>query len=152
MTSVRTRADDATRRRRSREAVIARQTDRLILVGPPFSGMIVLGEGVRRASSLVCIAARAPSANRTYTALARYPTPPTPVSCSTAMKAAARRGGVTAAMATFKRRTDVLYAVQQPFNKALLTGKTTQAKHHETELLRRIEERSHDRSTLSVSA
>ncbi len=112
--------------------VIARQDGPTVLVGHSFSGMIVTEAGVHSSvSSLVYIAARAPDANEDYTALAKtYPTPPATAGIvfdgdegRLSEEAFLRdfAGDVPAAKAR------VLYAVQQPFNKALLTGKTTQA-------------------------
>jgi len=116
----------------SAERVLARQDGPTVLVGHSFSGMIVTEAGVHpNVSALVCVAARAPDAGEDYTALAKaYPKPPATagiifdgdegrLSEETFLRDFA--GDLPAAKAK------VLYAVQEPFQKALLTGKTTQA-------------------------
>ena len=116
----------------SAERVLARQDGPTVLVGHSFSGMIVTQAGVHpNVSALVYVAARAPDAGEDYTALAKtYPTPPATagiifdgdegrLSEETFLRDFA--GDLPAAKAK------VLYAVQEPFQKALLTGKTTQA-------------------------
>src|SRR6202521_5716144 len=116
----------------SAQRVLARQDGPTVLVGHSFSGMIVTEAGVHpNVSALVYVAARAPDAGEDYAALAKtYPTPP-------------RRAGIVcdgdegrlseqAFLLDFagdlpEAKARVLYAVQEPFNKALLTGKTTYA-------------------------
>jgi len=114
------------------QRVLARQDGPTVLVGHSFSGMIVTEAGVDpKVSALVYVAARAPDAGEDYTALAKkYPTPP----ASAGIVFDGDEGRLTEA--AFLRdfagdlpeaRARVLYAVQQPFHKALLAGKTTQA-------------------------
>jgi pimeloyl-ACP methyl ester carboxylesterase len=116
----------------SAQRVLDRQEGPTVLVGHSFSGMIVTEAGVHpKVSSLVYVAARAPDAGEDYTALANtYPTPP----ASAGIVFDGDEGRLTEA--AFLRdfagdlpeaKAKVLYAVQEPFNKALLTGKTTQA-------------------------
>src|SRR6516164_8173005 len=111
------------------ERVLVRQDGPTVLVGHSFSGMIVTEAGMHpNVSALVYIAARAPDAGEDYTALAKgFPTPP----ASAGIVFDGDEGRLTEA--AFLRdfagdlppaRAKVLYAVQQPFHKALLTGKT----------------------------
>jgi pimeloyl-ACP methyl ester carboxylesterase len=114
------------------QRVLARQDGPTVLVGHSFSGMIVTEVGVDpKVSALVYVAARAPDAGEDYSALARkFPTPP----ASAGIVFDGDEGRLTEA--AFLRdfagdlpeaRARVLYAVQQPFHKALLTGKTRHA-------------------------
>jgi pimeloyl-ACP methyl ester carboxylesterase len=114
------------------QRVLARQDGPTVLVGHSFAGMIVTEAGVDpKVSALVYIAARAPDAGEDYPALAkRFPTPP----ASAGIVFDGDEGRLTEA--AFLRdfagdlpeaRARVLYAVQQPFHKALLTGKTKHA-------------------------
>jgi pimeloyl-ACP methyl ester carboxylesterase len=114
------------------ERVLARQDGPTVLVGHSFSGMVVTEAGVHpKVSALVYVAARAPDAGEDYAALAKtFPTPPATAGIvfdgdeGRLSEAAFLRdfaGDIPAA------RARVLYAVQQPFSKALLTGKTTRA-------------------------
>jgi len=112
--------------------VLDRQDGPTVLVGHSFSGMIVTELGVHlNVSSLVYIAARAPDAGEDYTALAKgYPAPP----ASAGIVFDGDEGRLTekAFLHDFagdvpEKKAKVLYAVQDPFNKALLAGKTTQA-------------------------
>ncbi len=112
--------------------VLDRQDGPTVLVGHSFSGMIVTEAGVHpNVTSLVYIAARAPDAGEDYTALAKtYPTPP--ASAGIVFDGEEGRLSEQAFLRDFagdveEKRARVLYAVQQPFNKALLSGKTTQA-------------------------
>jgi pimeloyl-ACP methyl ester carboxylesterase len=116
----------------SAERVLARQDGPTVLVGHSFSGMIVTEAGMHpNVSALVYVAARAPDAGEDYTALAKtYPTPP--ASAGIIFDGDEGRLGEEAFLRDFagdlpKAKAKVLYAVQQPFQKALLTGKTTQA-------------------------
>jgi pimeloyl-ACP methyl ester carboxylesterase len=116
----------------SAERVLARQDGPTVLVGHSFSGMIVTEAGMHpNVSALVYVAARAPDADEDYTALAKtYPTPP--ASAGIIFDGDEGRLGEEAFLRDFagdlpKAKAKVLYAVQQPFQKALLTGKTTQA-------------------------
>ena len=114
------------------QRVLARQDGPTVLVGHSFAGMIVTEAGVDpRVSAVVYVAARAPDAEEDYTELAKkVPAPP----ATTGIVFDDDEGRLTEA--AFLRdfagdlseaRARVLYAVQQPFHKALLTGKTNQA-------------------------
>lgn len=116
----------------SAQRVLDRQDGPTVLVGHSFSGMIVTEAGMHpNVSALVYVAARAPDAGEDYTALARtYPTPP----ASAGIVFDGDEGRLTeeAFLHDFagdlpEAKARVLYAVQQPFHKALLTGKTTKA-------------------------
>jgi pimeloyl-ACP methyl ester carboxylesterase len=114
------------------QRVLARQDGPTVLVGHSFSGMIVTEAGVHpNVSALVYVAARAPDAGEDYTALAKtYPTPP--ASAGIVFDGEDGRLSEAAFLRDFagdlpEAKAKVLYAVQQPFQKALLTGKTTQA-------------------------
>lgn len=82
-------------------------------------------------SALVYVAARAPDAGEDYAALAKtFPTPP--ASAGIVFDGDEGRLGEAAFLRDFagdlpEAKARILYAVQQPFNKALLTGRTTQA-------------------------
>jgi pimeloyl-ACP methyl ester carboxylesterase len=119
----------------SAERVLARQDGPTVLVGHSFSGMIVTEAGMHpNVSALVYVAARAPDAGEDYTALAKtYPTPP--ASAGIVFDGDEGRLGEEAFLRDFAgdipaAKAKVLYAVQQPFQKALLAGKTTQAAWH----------------------
>jgi pimeloyl-ACP methyl ester carboxylesterase len=111
---------------------IAAQPGPTVLVGHSFSGMIVSDVGLDpKIAALVYVAARAPDAGEDYTALAKnYPTPP-----ATAGIVFNDDWGLLTEEAFLHdfagdlppEQARVLYAVQQPFHKALLTGKTTHA-------------------------
>jgi pimeloyl-ACP methyl ester carboxylesterase len=112
--------------------VLNRQDGPTVLVGHSFSGMIVTEAGANpNVSALVYVAARAPDAGEDYTALAKtFPTPP----ASAGIVFDGDEGRLTEA--AFLRdfagdlpeaKAKALYAVQQPFHKALLTGKTKNA-------------------------
>ena len=116
----------------SAERVLARQDGPTVLVGHSFSGMIVTEAGVHpNVSALVYVAARAPDAGEDYAALAKtFPTPP----ASAGIVFDGDEGRLTeeAFLRDFAGdvppdRAMVLYAVQWPFNRALLAGRTTQA-------------------------
>ena len=114
------------------QRVLARQDGPTVLVGHSFSGMIVTEAGVDpKVSAVVYVAARAPDAGEDYTALAKkFPTPP--ASAGIVFDGDEGRLAETAFLRDFagdlpEARARVLYAVQQPFHKALLTGKTKQA-------------------------
>jgi pimeloyl-ACP methyl ester carboxylesterase len=116
----------------SAQRVLARQDGPTVLVGHSFSGMIVTEAGVHpNVSALVYVAARAQDAGEDYTALAKtYPTPP--ASAGIVFDGDEGRLSEAAFLRDFagdlpEAKAKVLYAVQEPFNKALLTGKTTQA-------------------------
>ncbi len=112
--------------------VLDRQDGPTVLVGHSFSGVLVSETGVHpKVSALVYIAARAPDAGEDYAALAKtYPIPP----ASAGIVFDGDEGRLTeeAFLRDFagdlpEAKARVLYAVQEPFHKALLTGKTTQA-------------------------
>src|ERR1700674_3953949 len=116
----------------SAERVLARQDGRTVLAGHSFSGIIVTEAGVHpNVSALVYVAARAPDAGEDYTALAKkFPTPP----ATAGIVFDGDQGRLTEA--AFLRdfagdlpeaKAKVLYAVQEPFHKELLAGKTTHA-------------------------
>jgi pimeloyl-ACP methyl ester carboxylesterase len=116
----------------SAERVLARQDGPTVLVGHSFSGMIVTEAGMHpNVSALVYVAARAPDAGEDYPALAKtYPTPP--ASAGIVFDGDEGRLSEEAFLRDFAgdlpaAKAKVLYAVQQPFNKALLAGKTTNA-------------------------
>ncbi|MHC2298770.1 alpha/beta fold hydrolase [Rhizobium mongolense] len=114
------------------ERVLARQDGPTVLVGHSFAGMIVTEAGMHpNVSALVYIAARAPDAGEDYAALAKtFPTPP--ASAGIVFDSDEGRLSEAAFLHDFagdlpEARAKVLYAVQEPFNKALLTGKTSQS-------------------------
>jgi pimeloyl-ACP methyl ester carboxylesterase len=116
----------------SAQRVLERQDGPTVLVGHSFAGMIVTEAGVHpKVSSLVYVAARAPDAGEDYTALANtFPTPP--ATAGIVFDGDEGRLSETAFLHDFasdlpEAKAKVLYAVQEPFHKALLTGKTTQA-------------------------
>jgi pimeloyl-ACP methyl ester carboxylesterase len=110
----------------SAQRVLSRQDGPTVLVGHSFAGMIVTEAGVDpKVTALVYVAARAPDAGEDYAALAKtFPTPPA--------SAGIVFDGDEAFLHDFagdlpEAKAKVLYAVQEPFRKALLTGKTTNA-------------------------
>ncbi len=112
--------------------VLARQDGPTVLVGHSFSGVLISETGVHpNVTSLVYVAARAPDAGEDYAALAKtYPTPP--ASAGIVFDGDEGRLSQEAFLRDFagdlpREKALVLYAVQQPFWKALLAGKTTQA-------------------------
>jgi pimeloyl-ACP methyl ester carboxylesterase len=116
----------------SAERVLARQDGPTVLVGHSFSGMIVTEAGMHpNVSALVYVAARAPDAGEDYAALAKtFPTPP--ASAGIVFDGDEGRLSEEAFLRDFagdlpESKAKVLYAVQEPFHKALLSGKTTHA-------------------------
>jgi pimeloyl-ACP methyl ester carboxylesterase len=116
----------------SAQRVLARQDGPTVLVGHSFSGMIVTEAGTHpNVSALVYVAARAPDAGEDYTALAKtFPTPP--ASAGIIFDGEEGRLSLEAFLRDFagdlpEAKAKALYAVQEPFQKALLAGKTTQA-------------------------
>jgi pimeloyl-ACP methyl ester carboxylesterase len=114
------------------QRVLARQDGPTVLVGHSFSGMIVTEAGIDpQVSALVYVAARAPDAGEDYAALAaKFPTPP--ASAGIVFDGDEGRLSEAAFLRDFagdlpEAKARVLYAVQQPFHKALLTGRTTHA-------------------------
>ena len=115
--------------------VLDRQDGPTVLAGHSFSGMIVTEAGVHpNVSAVVYVAARAPDANEDYAALAKkFPTPP--ASAGIVFDGDEGRLSEAAFLRDFagdlpESKAKVLYAVQEPFQKSLLTGKTTQAAWH----------------------
>ncbi|AUC95044.1 alpha/beta hydrolase [Bradyrhizobium sp. SK17] len=116
----------------SAQRVLDRQDGPTVLVGHSFSGMIVTEAGMHpKVSALVYVAARAPDANEDYTALAKtYPTPP--ASAGIVFDGDEGRLSEAAFLRDFagdlpEAKAKVLYAVQQPFHRQLLAGKTSHA-------------------------
>lgn len=114
------------------QRVLARQDGPTVLVGHSFAGMIVTEAGLHpNVSALVYVAARAPDAAEDYAALAKtFPTPP--ASAGIVFDGDEGRLSEAAFLSDFagdlpEAKARVLYAVQQPFQKALLTARTTQA-------------------------
>jgi pimeloyl-ACP methyl ester carboxylesterase len=116
----------------SAQMVLDQQDGPTVFVGHSFSGMILTEAGVHpKVSAVVYVAARAPDAGEDYSALAgKFPTPP-----ATAGIAFDGDQGRLTEMAFLRdfagdlpeAQARVLYAVQEPFHKALLAGKTTHA-------------------------
>ena len=116
----------------STQRVLARQDGPTVLVGHSFAGMIVSEAGVHpQVSALVYVAARAPDAGEDYAALAKqFPTPP--ATAGIVFDGDEGRLSEAAFLRDFagdlpEAKAKVLYAVQWPFHRALLAGKTTQA-------------------------
>jgi pimeloyl-ACP methyl ester carboxylesterase len=114
------------------QRVLARQDGPTVLAGHSFSGMIVTQTGIDpKVSAVVYVAARAPDAGEDYAELAkRFPAPP--ASAGIVFDGDEGRLSETAFLRDFagdlpEARARVLYAVQQPFHKPLLTARTTQA-------------------------
>lgn len=114
------------------QRALALQQGPTVLVAHSFGGMIITEAGMDpRVSALVYVAARAPDAEEDYTALARrYPTPP--ASAGIVWSGNEGRLGEEAFLHDFAGdlpadKARVLYAVQWPFNRALLADKTTHA-------------------------
>jgi pimeloyl-ACP methyl ester carboxylesterase len=112
--------------------VLDRQDGPTVLVGHSFAGMIITEAGVHQnVSALVYVAARAPDAGEDYAALAKnYRTPP--ASAGIVFDGDEGRLSEAAFLHDFagdlpQARARTLYAVQEPFHKALLAGKTTHA-------------------------
>jgi pimeloyl-ACP methyl ester carboxylesterase len=114
------------------QRVLDRQDGPTVLVGHSFSGMIVTEAAVHpKVSAVVYVAARAPDAGEDYTELAKkFPTPP----ASAGIVFDGDEGRLTEAAFLHdfagdlpEAKAKVLYAVQQPFHKALLSGKTKNA-------------------------
>lgn len=114
------------------ERVLAQQDGPTVLVGHSFSGMMVTQAGMQpNVASLVYVAARAPDADEDYGALAsRFPSPP--ATAGIVFDGDEGRLGEWAFLRDFagdvpEARARVLYAVQAPFQRALLTGRTSVA-------------------------
>jgi pimeloyl-ACP methyl ester carboxylesterase len=114
------------------QRALALQDGPTVLVGHSFSGMIVTEAGVDpKVTALVYVAARAPDAGEDYTALAkRFPTPPASAGIVWSgdwgqLSEAAFLSDFAGDLPLAKAR--VLYAVQSPFQRQLLEGRTTHA-------------------------
>jgi len=112
--------------------VLGRQNGPTVLAGHSFSGMIVTEAGVHpTVSALVYVAARAPDAGEDYTDLAKkFPSPP--ASAGIVFDGDEGRLNEEAFLRDFagdlpETKARALFAVQWPFHKALLAGKTTHA-------------------------
>jgi pimeloyl-ACP methyl ester carboxylesterase len=112
--------------------VLAEQDGPTVLVGHSFSGMILSEVGDDPiVSSLVYVAARAPDASEDYAALAKR-FPASPATAGIVFDGDEGRLTKTAFLQDFAgdlppAQACVLYAVQEPFHKALLAGRTTHA-------------------------
>ena len=103
-----------------------------VLAAHSFSGMIATEAGVHaKVSAVVYVAARAPDAGEDYTALAnKFPTPP--ASAGIVWSGDWGQLSEEAFLRDFAGdvpadKARVLYAVQAPFKRSLLAGKTTHA-------------------------
>jgi pimeloyl-ACP methyl ester carboxylesterase len=112
--------------------VLDRQDGATVLAGHSFAGMIVTEAGLHASvSALVYVAARAPDAGEDYAALAkRFPTPP--ASAGIVFDGDEGRLSEAAFLRDFagdlpEVKARALYAVQQPFNRALTSARVTQA-------------------------
>ena len=112
--------------------VLDRQTGPTVLAGHSFSGMIVTDAGVHpKVSAVVYVAARAPDGGEDYADLARkFPAPPASAGIvfdgdEGRLSEEAFRRDFAGDLPEAKARA--LFAVQWPFHKALLTGRTTNA-------------------------
>src|ERR1700739_4517091 len=111
----------------SAQRVLARQDGPTVLVGHSFAGMIVTEAGMHpNVSALVYVAARAPDAGEDYATLAKtFPTPP--ASAGIVFDGDEGRLSEAAFLRDFagdlpEAKAKVLYAVQEPFHKALVSG------------------------------
>lgn len=117
------------------QRVLLRQDGPTVLVGHSFSGMIVTEAGIDpKVTALVYVAARAPDAGEDYSALASKFSAP-PVASGILFDGDEGRLTEAAFLRDFagdlpETRAKVLYAVQQPFHKALLAGRTRNAAWH----------------------
>jgi pimeloyl-ACP methyl ester carboxylesterase len=116
----------------SAERALALQDGPTVLVGHSFSGMIVTEAGVDpKVTSLVYVAARAPDAGEDYSELAKkFPTPP--ASAGIVWSDDWGQLSENAFLHDFagdlpEAQARVLYAVQAPFQRTLLGGRTTHA-------------------------
>ncbi|WP_315759805.1 alpha/beta hydrolase [Sphingomonas sp. Y38-1Y] len=117
---------EATRR------VLIRQAGPTVLVGHSFAGTIVSEVGVDpKVAALVYVAARAPDAGEDYPALAaRFPK--SPAASGIIFDGDQGQLSEEAFLRDFagdlpRDEARALFAVQQPFHRSLLTGRTTQA-------------------------
>jgi pimeloyl-ACP methyl ester carboxylesterase len=115
--------------------VLALQDGPAVLAGHSFAGMIVTEAGIDpKVASIVYVAARAPDAGEDYAALAKqFPSPP--ASAGVVWSGDYGRLSEEAFLRDFAgdlpaEKARVLYAVQEPFQRQLLAGKTTHAAWH----------------------
>lgn len=112
--------------------VLDRQDGPTVLAGHSFGGVIVSEAGVHpNVSSLVYIAARAPDAGEDYTALAKQFAAP-PAAAGVVFDGDEGRLSEAAFLNDFagdlpRAEARALYAVQQPYERPLLIGRTTKA-------------------------
>ena len=114
------------------QRVLAMQDGPTVLVGHSFSGMVMTQAGMDpKVTALVYVAARAPDAGEDYAELAKkFPTPP--ASAGIVWTGDYGQLSRVAFLRDFAGdippvRANVLYAVQVPFQRRLLSGKVTQA-------------------------
>jgi pimeloyl-ACP methyl ester carboxylesterase len=112
--------------------VLAEQVGPTVLVGHSFSGVLVSEVGIDpKVTSLVYVAARAPDAGEDFAALAkRFPTPP--ATAGIIYDGDVGRLREEALLRDFagdlpRDKARILYAIQQPFHKALTAARTTEA-------------------------
>ncbi len=132
VTSVQNRLTDLADSVAQTRRVLARQDGPTVLAGHSFSGVIVTEAGIDpNVSALVYVAARAPDAGEDYAALAKK-FPPAPASAGVVFDGDEGRLTEAAFLRDFAgdipaAHAKILYAVQEPFHKALLTGRTQHA-------------------------
>jgi pimeloyl-ACP methyl ester carboxylesterase len=114
------------------QRALAQQDGPTVLAGHSFSSMIVTEAGIDpKVTAVVYVAARAPDAGEDYTAFAqRFPTPPASAGIVWyedwgRLSEAAFLRDFAGDLPTAKARA--LYAVQAPFQRQLLAGRTTNA-------------------------
>jgi pimeloyl-ACP methyl ester carboxylesterase len=114
------------------QRVLAAQDGPAVLVGHSFAGMIVTEAGIDpKVTSIVYVAARAPDAGEDYAALAKeFPSPP--ASAGIVWTGDYGQLSEEAFLRDFAgdlpaEKARVLYAVQEPFKRELLAGRTTHA-------------------------
>jgi pimeloyl-ACP methyl ester carboxylesterase len=112
--------------------VLAEQVGPTVLMGHSFSGVLVSEVGIDpKVTSLVYVAARAPDAGEDFAALAkRFPTPP--ATAGIIYDGDVGRLREEALLRDFagdlpRDKARILYAIQQPFHKALTAARTTEA-------------------------
>ena len=112
--------------------VLRQQDGPTVLVGHSFAGMIITEAGIDpKVAALAYVAARAPDAGEDYTALAKR-FPPPPASAGIVFTGYYGQLSEAAFLCDFAgdlppEKARVLYAVQQPFERKLLAGKTQHA-------------------------
>ncbi len=112
--------------------VLARLDGPVVLAGHSFAGTVITEAGnAPNVSALVYVAARAPDAGEDYGALVKR-FPPAPASAGIVFDGDEGRLTEQAFLRDFagdlpEAKAKMLYAVQQPFHKALTMGKVTEA-------------------------